>query len=59
MEKRTFELIFLVVTHLKGSLAQYATISRTWQYMIERRTFSQVRVESDALGLFETSFAPN
>ncbi|KAK8060679.1 hypothetical protein PG996_010609 [Apiospora saccharicola] len=58
MDKLSLELILLVIDYLKEPLAPYATISRTWQCMIESRTFSQVRVEIDALDLFETAFAP-
>ncbi|KAK7926769.1 hypothetical protein PG985_003767 [Apiospora marii] len=58
MDKVSFELILLVVDHLEGPLAPYATISRTWQCMIESRTFAQVSVESNTMDLFETAFAP-
>lgn len=37
-------------------LARYATISRTWQALIERYTFRKLKIRSDELGTFEKLF---
>ncbi|KAH7264680.1 hypothetical protein B0J15DRAFT_491216 [Fusarium solani] len=37
-------------------IAQYASISRSWQDAVEMHTFSQVKVRSDEFSRFETAF---
>ncbi|KAI9742772.1 MAG: hypothetical protein M1818_003501 [Claussenomyces sp. TS43310] len=37
---------------------RYATISRDWQYAVERETFSSFTVKSSELDLFSRTFAP-
>jgi len=62
MDKLSPELISLVIDNLGSEtrLAPYATISRTWQREIERRSFTYLRVTSDNVPTFKSAFShPN
>ncbi|RMZ10238.1 hypothetical protein D0860_03890 [Hortaea werneckii] len=49
------ELLAHIVSYLvpEGPLSPYASISRDWQYAVEARTFSSLRLETDGLTKFE------
>ena len=59
MDKLSYEVLSLIVGHLDGPLASYATVSRAWQSVVETRTFTQVRVESDSMDTFATALGPS
>ncbi|PGH16347.1 hypothetical protein AJ79_01889 [Helicocarpus griseus UAMH5409] len=60
MDKFPQEIVSSIVGHLKRSdLPSYATISRQWQYAVERLILQAVRFESTELSAFEHLFRPS
>ncbi|KAM0424899.1 hypothetical protein ACHAPT_009955 [Fusarium lateritium] len=69
MDKLPYALISLIISCLLEDdtgdrkpwskpppIAQYASISRSWQDAVERHTFSEVKVRSDEFSRFESAF---
>ena len=51
------ELIALILSFLApDELINYVTVSRSWQYAVERRTFRRIKLKSTDLEFFRNTF---
>lgn len=59
MDKLSYEVLSLIVGNLDVPLAQFATLSRAWQSVVEARIFSHVRFQSGSMDIFDSALGPS
>lgn len=60
MDRLSPELVDIIVSFVpREYLFRYATVSRSWQYAVERETFQSVELKSTELDFFARAYAPS